>query len=169
MSKMITIDKENFDMMNQLDISCNTGKNDCYWDWLVHETEDSGALLPIHVLCHANDPISTTTSKSIQHTDIAIIIIIVTELAYLPKPSLGRSVWPFNFCTSLALLRRIDARSFENDPLRFSFPLCCRHHERGGEKTRECELDGQREHRFHPGRTEPQVFSEVATGTGALA
>ena len=128
------------------------------------------------MLCHAkrqNDPISTTTSHSIQHTDIAIIIIviatiIVTRLAYLPKPSLGRSVWPFSFCTSLALLRRIEARSFENDPLRFSFPLCCRHHERGGEKTRESELDGQREHRFHPGRTEPQVFSEVAMGTGAV-
>ena len=73
-------------------------------------------------------------AHSHRHTDIIIIIIITVAvviitisdwLAYLPKlPSLGPSDLPFIFCTSLALLRRIDARSFENDPLRFSFPLC---------------------------------------------
>lgn len=41
--------------------------------------------------------------------------------SYLPKP--GCSSRPFNFWTSFALLRLIEARSLEKEPLRFSFPV----------------------------------------------
>lgn len=42
--------------------------------------------------------------------------------AYLPEFS-SPGAFPFNFCTSLALLRLMEARSLENDPLRFNFPV----------------------------------------------
>ena len=43
---------------------------------------------------------------------------------YLPKLSLLDSEpFPFNFWTSLALLRLMEALSLEKEPLRFSLPL----------------------------------------------
>ena len=43
-----------------------------------------------------------------------------TLRSYLPKPgSFGPSDFPLSFWTSFALLRRMEALSFENEPLRF--------------------------------------------------
>jgi hypothetical protein len=43
----------------------------------------------------------------------------ITMVTYLPEFS---SPFPFNFCTNFALLRRIEARSLEKDPLLFNLP-----------------------------------------------
>ena len=44
------------------------------------------------------------------------------NLSYFPYLPFSGSAFPFNFCTSFALLRRMDARNLDKEPLRLSFP-----------------------------------------------